>query len=179
MLIFKGQAKLTAQLQIVNKHNTVKHKTFLEKDTAQVSWWLYIRPGLTRVQYYRTILIQITPSHICMKVSYICKFHMCIQHLTDFGNYSKEICNMKPLSCTRQVAQLNAKSLLPRKSQNKDSKNPDCTHQTRAQQALGGCFEGWWSIESKSNRCSALENSRQLHTVFSFSCIMFVRFHQI
>lgn len=28
------------------------------------------------------------------------KFHICIPHHTNFWNYSKETCNVKPLSCT-------------------------------------------------------------------------------
>lgn len=37
LLLFKAQTKLTAKLQILNKHNIIKPKTFFGKDTVQIS----------------------------------------------------------------------------------------------------------------------------------------------
>lgn len=147
LLIFKRQTKLTAKLQILNKHNTIKPKTFFGKDTVQVSWRLFIRQGQTRVHHHSTL-----------------KFYICISYTTNFWNCSKETCNMKPL---------NIKLLLSMKSWSNAAKNPNFSHQAR------GHSQDWWSIKRESNCCSALKNSRQLHTGFSFPCILPGSFHQV
>lgn len=116
LLIFKGQTKLIAKLQILNKHNTIKPQTVFGKDTVQVSWWLFIRQGQTRVHHHSTL-----------------KFHICISHTTNFWNCSKETGNMKPL---------NTKLLLSMKSWSKAAKNPNFSHQARAQKALKRTFSG-------------------------------------
>lgn len=116
LLIFKRQTKLRAKLQILNKHNTIKLKTFFGKDTVQVSWRLFIRQGQTRVHH-----------HISLK------FNICISYTTNFSNCSKETCNMKPL---------NIKLLLSMKRWSNAAKNPNFSHQARAQQALKRTFSG-------------------------------------
>lgn len=153
LLLFKAQTKLKAKLQILNKHNIIKPKTPFGKDTIQISWWLFIRQGQIRC-------ITTAPS------SFIYVSHIPLTF---------ETTPRKPAIWNHWTPNYS----YPWKAEISAAKNPDFSHQGRGQQALREHSQDWWSIKRESNCCSALRNSKQLHTGLSFSCILPGSFHQV